>query len=155
MTIRVGSEAETIALGKRLAPLLDRAITISLSGTLGAGKTRLVKGIASGMGIDQELVVSPTFSIANLYDGARRINHLDVYRINDDDEFLELGVDELFESDAVNIIEWGERFAECLPDEYLQITINIIDDDSREFIFITCGTFDDQFIGKLEAAFAC
>src|SRR5687767_7422440 len=104
------NEQETDRLGAALAAALPAGTTIALSGTLGAGKTRLVQAIAAALGVRREDVVSPTFVLCQQYVGERAtIYHLDAYRIRDEDEFRELGVEELFASGAIVVVEWGER----------------------------------------------
>lgn len=143
------SEAQTEQVGRRIAQIVHPGTVISLCGTLGAGKTRLVKGIAAGLHVNGESVVSPTFSIVNHYVGDLRINHLDVYRVADSDEFNELGADELFESDAITLVEWGDRFPECLPETYLEIQIEILSDTRRRLVFRLVGDFPAAFEDRL------
>ena len=106
---------DTNRLGTALAELLPQRATISLCGTLGAGKTFLVQAIAAAVGVDRQEVTSPTFVLCQEYHGTRTIYHLDAYRITDEDEFYELGIDEYFESDGLTLVEWGDRVADCLP----------------------------------------
>jgi tRNA threonylcarbamoyladenosine biosynthesis protein TsaE len=127
------NEAATDRFGSSLAVLLPPGTTIALSGTLGAGKTRLVQAIAAAYGVPRDEVVSPTFVLCQQYRGTRNINHLDAYRLRDEDEFLELGVEEMFESDAITIIEWADRISGVLPDEYLEIDIEVTGRTTRRF----------------------
>lgn len=128
-------EHDTDRLGAALAATLPvGSLTIALSGTLGAGKTRFVQALAGALGVPREAVVSPTFVLCQQYDGKRAIYHLDAYRIRDDDEFRELGVEELFASDAIVVVEWGERVASCLPEERLEIEIEVAGPTSRRFL---------------------
>ncbi|HUG71274.1 MAG TPA: tRNA (adenosine(37)-N6)-threonylcarbamoyltransferase complex ATPase subunit type 1 TsaE, partial [Pirellulaceae bacterium] len=108
-TFRATGLDDTDRFGAALAELFPDGTTVCLSGTLGAGKTRLVQAIAAACGINRADVVSPTFVLCQHYSATRRFNHLDAYRIRDDDEFLELGVDEMFASDGITLVEWGER----------------------------------------------
>jgi tRNA threonylcarbamoyladenosine biosynthesis protein TsaE len=128
------SEADTDRLGAALAALLPPGTTLALSGTLGAGKTRLVQAIAAACGIDREDVVSPTFVLCQRYQGGRTIYHLDAYRLRDDDEFRELGPEEFFESDGLTIIEWADKVADCLPDERVEIEIEVTGATARRFV---------------------
>lgn len=132
-------EAGTVRLGRALADCLPETATIALIGTLGAGKTRLVQAIAEGCGIDAGSVTSPTFVLCQPYHGTRTLNHLDAYRIRDLDEFLELGVDEYFEGPGITLIEWAERVAACLPDDYLEIQIEITGPCARTFELVAHG----------------
>jgi tRNA threonylcarbamoyladenosine biosynthesis protein TsaE len=132
-------EAATEQFGAKLATALKPGTTIALSGTLGAGKTRLVQAIAAACQIPREEVVSPTFVLCQTYRGTRTIHHLDAYRIRDVDEFRELGVEELFDSDAILIIEWAERVAGALPDDYLLVEIQVTGPTSRRFVVRPVG----------------
>jgi tRNA threonylcarbamoyladenosine biosynthesis protein TsaE len=147
----VEGETETERLGARIALLLPPGIVICLTGTLGAGKTRLAKGIAAGLEIPAANVVSPTFSIANHHQGTQFLNHLDVYRIQDDDEFLELGVDEWFQSEAITLVEWGEKFLALLPENHLQICIEILSDQQRRMAFQSSSRELMQKIAALQS----
>src|SRR5690606_9050915 len=89
-------EADTDRLGAALAQQLPPGLTVALLGTLGAGKTRLVQGVARGLGVAEGVVVSPTFVLAQHYAGRRALHHFDTYRLADSDEFLQLGPEECF-----------------------------------------------------------
>jgi tRNA threonylcarbamoyladenosine biosynthesis protein TsaE len=131
-----GEEA-TDKLGAALAAAfacIEGPVVVALRGTLGAGKTRLVRSIAAAMEIPSEEVCSPTFTLIHEYHGSRSIYHLDAYRIRTDDEFRELGVEEMFDLDAVIIVEWADRVRGAMPDEFLQIDIEVTGDCSRRFI---------------------
>ena len=132
-------EAATDRFGAALAAVLLRGTTIALCGTLGAGKTRLVQAIAAAYGVAREEVVSPTFVLCQAYRGSRTINHLDAYRLHDEDEFRELGAEELFASDAITIIEWADRVTAALPADHLQIEIEVTSPTSRRFVVRAIG----------------
>lgn len=105
---------------------LPRRVVIALRGTLGAGKTRFAQSIAVAAGVDVADVTSPTFTIVQHYRGLTRlIHHIDAYRLADEDEFAELGGDELMESDAMILVEWPDRIAGCLPRRVLEIELEI------------------------------
>jgi tRNA threonylcarbamoyladenosine biosynthesis protein TsaE len=131
-TFTVNDEEETARLGAALAACLPPGTTVALIGTLGAGKTRLVQAVADSLGVPPRTVTSPTFVLVNEYRGGRiPIFHFDTYRLKDDDEFLELGHDEYFESGGLVFIEWADRVAHLLPDERLEITLEVVDGDRR------------------------
>ena len=136
MKIEIPSEQEMVQLGHQLATVLEAGDTISLQGTLGAGKTRLVQAIAEKLGVTEE-VTSPTYVLVNEYSsGSMPIYHFDAYRLKDEDEFLELGPDEYFEGYApagagLTFVEWGERVASCLPEEVIRINIEVLSGESR------------------------
>ena len=132
-------EDATAALGRALAKLLPAGTTVALDGPLGAGKTRLVQAIAAAVGVRPGTAVSPTFVLVQEYHGARDVIHIDAYRVSDEDEFLSLGVEEYFESDALVLIEWAERVAGCLPRDRLQVTIAETGDASRRFTISATG----------------
>ena len=128
---RTANEAETIALGERLAHELEPGVVL-LIGDLGAGKTTLAKGIASGAGATApEEVSSPTFTLVHDY-GEGRVYHVDLYRLDEPREVESLGLDELFERNALVLIEWGERFPRLMPRRRTEIRIRALDDDERE-----------------------
>jgi tRNA threonylcarbamoyladenosine biosynthesis protein TsaE len=124
------SEEETIELGRKIAALLPKRSVVLLIGKLGAGKTTLAKGILSGLGaaIPDE-VSSPTFTLIHEYPGAY---HIDLYRLDRADQVATLGLDEIFDREAVVLIEWGERFPELLPPDRIEIRLRALDDDTRE-----------------------
>ena len=139
---------DTDRVGAAIASAVFDGTTIALSGTLGAGKTRLVQAIASACGIPSDQVVSPTFVLCQEYAEARTLIHMDAYRIADDDEFLQLGVDEYFDSDAIVLIEWAERVADCLPAEHLEIEIAVTGQTQRTFDIRAVG---DSLTSVVEA----
>jgi tRNA threonylcarbamoyladenosine biosynthesis protein TsaE len=112
---------------------------VALCGTLGAGKTRLVQAIAAACGVPRDLIVSPTFVLCQEYHGTRTIYHLDAYRLQNTQEFLQLGPEEFFQSDGIVLIEWADRVVECLPAERLEIDIDIGESDSRRFEIVPHG----------------
>jgi tRNA threonylcarbamoyladenosine biosynthesis protein TsaE len=130
---RTASEEETIALGERLAGSLPRGATVLLIGNLGAGKTTVAKGIAKGLGAAQpEQVSSPTFTLIHEYGSPPAIYHVDLYRLETAREVASLGLDELFDSPAVVLIEWGERFPELMPPHPIEIRLRALEGDARE-----------------------
>lgn len=127
--------AGTHQLANALASSLpaESGAVIALDGPLGAGKTHFVQGVAAALGFDPANVTSPTFVMINEYPAARPIYHFDAYRIRDDDEFLELGVDEYFQSPGVCLVEWASRVSNCMPRELLDIEIHVVDEHQRRF----------------------
>ncbi|MFB0649124.1 tRNA (adenosine(37)-N6)-threonylcarbamoyltransferase complex ATPase subunit type 1 TsaE [Streptococcus pyogenes] len=108
------------AYGETLGIYLSIGDVIVLSGDLGAGKTTLAKGIAKGMGISQ-MIKSPTYTIVREYEGRLPLYHLDIYRVGDDPDSIDL--DDFLFGNGVTVIEWGELLGEGLLQDYLQITI--------------------------------
>lgn len=135
---RTASEEETIALGRVLAAQFPRRAAVLLIGNLGAGKTTLAKGIAEGLGAaGTEEVSSPTFTLIHEYGVPPRVYHVDLYRLDRARDAARLGLDELFDRDAVVLIEWGERFPELMPPERWEIRIQARDGDQREITVTT------------------
>ena len=125
------SEEETIALGEKLAAELPAKAVVLLIGNLGAGKTTLAKGIVTGLGVaDPAEVSSPTFTLIHEYGPG--VYHIDLYRLETPAEVATLGLDEIFDRDAVVLIEWGEKFLPMLPDERVEIRLRTLDENSRE-----------------------
>ncbi len=135
-TFQTYSREETEKLGCRLAKLLKPSDVIALEGDLGAGKTTFAKGLAKGLGI-QRVVNSPTFTIIKEYEGDLPLYHMDVYRLEGQDE--DLGFDEYFFGDGVTVVEWAQFIQDLLPEEHLKITIKHVKGDEREFRFIPNG----------------
>lgn len=129
---RTASEAETVALGGELARQLPGKRVVLLIGNLGAGKTTLAKGIVNGLGAAlPDEVSSPTFTLIHEY-GDGRVYHIDLYRLDELHEVATLGLDEIFDRDAIVLIEWGERFPQILPPERTEIRIRATRSDERE-----------------------
>jgi len=144
-TFRTASEEETIALGERLARGLPPRAVVLLIGNLGAGKTTLAKGIVKGLGAaEPDEVASPTFTLIHEYPfadlaatGRQKVYHIDLYRLDKANEAARLGLDELFEKDAVVLIEWAEKFLELMPAERIEIRIAAGDGNQREITITT------------------
>lgn len=132
VTFHAHSEADTQRLGELLAQHLPERAVVGLIGTLGSGKTRLVQAIAAGCGIPPSHVTSPTFVLAQEYHGRRSLYHFDTYRLKDEAEFLDLGIDEYFLRPGIVLIEWADRFPGVLPDERLDVTLSVLGDTSRQ-----------------------
>lgn len=116
------SEEETKQIAKSIAEKMNRTGVIVLNGELGAGKTKFTEGFLSYFGLEKE-ISSPTFTIVNEYKNNEiTINHFDVYRLSDIDEFYAIGGEEYF-TNGISIIEWGEIIEEALPKHYIKIEI--------------------------------
>lgn len=131
-TFETGSGEETTELGRTLAKDMRAPELVLLTGDLGAGKTTLTKGLISGLGSGgEEEVLSPTFSLIHEYPGPPKVYHIDLYRLDRVPELETLGLDDLWDRDAVVIIEWGEKFGEQLPARRTEIHFEYLDDDRR------------------------
>ena len=123
---------QTRALGAAVADIVARRDLLVLVGDLGAGKTAFTQGFAAALDVD-EPVTSPTFTLANRYEGRLIVNHLDVYRLGEPAEARDLALPELLE-DGVTLIEWGDVILAALPAERLDLRITFGDgDDDRRF----------------------
>ena len=145
LSVTTNSPDETMAIGRKLAPFLTPGDVVVLSGSLGAGKTLFVSGIAEGLGIAAR-ITSPTFLIAKVYrDGFLPLVHADVYRLSSVAEFDDLGLLDSGEDGAV-VIEWGEAVAEALPEDRLVVSFEI-EGDRRVVTLLPEGTWTTR---KLE-----
>jgi len=132
-TFQTSSEEETIALGATLARELPERAVVLLIGNLGAGKTTLAKGIVKGLGVAApEEVSSPTFTLIHEYGDRRKVYHVDLYRLYRDEEVATIGLDEIFDRDALVLVEWGERFPSLMPPGRIEIHLKQAGDDCRE-----------------------
>jgi tRNA threonylcarbamoyladenosine biosynthesis protein TsaE len=145
------SEAQTEQLGRLLAGALHPGMVLGLVGPLGAGKTRLVKAIAQGLGFDPEDVSSPTFVLIQEYSAGIPLYHFDTYRLRDLEEFLELGAEELLEGEGVCLIEWADRVAGVLPADALWIEIRLLSPVMRAWEFRGAGANPERVVSHLRA----
>lgn len=126
MEFIIDSVEKTLNIGFQIGTLCNEGDIICLIGDLGTGKTHMTKGIAKGLGINEH-ITSPTFNIVNEYDTGRlKMNHFDVYRVNDPDEIAAIGFDEYIFSNGVSIIEWANYIEELIPKEHMSIVIEKI-----------------------------
>ena len=145
---RSTSPLETLALGRRLATLLEAGDVVLLAGKLGSGKTLLVSGVAEGLGIDGP-VTSPSFVLVREYDdGFLPLVHADVYRLGSMAEFDDLELPDSA-SDGVLLIEWGTAVAGGVPEDHLVIHIEVLGESERRFRFEAKGDWVTRRLGEL------
>lgn len=134
------SVEQTRDLAAAVAALARPRDLVLLAGDLGAGKTAFSQGFGRGLGVPGQ-ITSPTFTLAREYEGGRiRLHHLDVYRLEQLDEVLDIGLPELLDDDAVTLIEWGDAIIPALPNDYLEIRMTFMDgDDERGLAFSFVG----------------
>ena len=127
------SPAETVALGRELASMLTPPKIVLLRGSLGAGKTTLVKGIAEGFSAARaEDVTSPTFTLIHEYSGPEvTLYHIDLYRIDTQRELDTLALDDLMSAKSILLIEWGEKFKRFEKERDVEIAIEHKGGDQR------------------------
>ena len=129
---RVTSSAEeTIELGKSLSEFIEAGDIMTLYGDLAAGKTTFVKGILSGLNFKHE-VTSPTFTLINEYEAKHRVIHMDCYRENNLQRWVNLGIQDYFYSDDVKIIEWPEIISALIPADHISIRLTSISEFERK-----------------------
>jgi len=135
------SADDALILGEKIGRHLEAGDIVFLFGDLGAGKTTLTQGIARGLGVaKEEYVRSPTFTLVNQYKGKVPVFHIDLYRIESPNELEDLGLEEVFSSEGVSIVEWAEKLFThddaSLPllgiERWIEIHIKIEQEDSRK-----------------------
>ncbi len=131
LTFITKTPEETIALGVKIGNLLKKGDVIAMQGTLAAGKTTITKGIAKSLGIT-ETITSPTFCLISEYYGKMPLYHMDVYRLEGGDDFINLGTDDMIYGDGVCLIEWSEKIIDELPKKTIILKITPQDDGSRK-----------------------
>ena len=146
--IEIATPADMEALGRRLGGLLQPGDVVSLNGSLGAGKTLLVSGVAQALGVEVQ-VTSPTFLVVRTYEGLLRLTHVDVYRLSTTAEFTDL---ELLEAaaDGVLMIEWGDAVRGALPDDLLNIDITATVDGPRLVAIDGEGEWETRPLAELK-----
>jgi tRNA threonylcarbamoyladenosine biosynthesis protein TsaE len=150
LELELQSEADTLALARSLAAVLEGGDMVGLEGGLGAGKTTFARGVVHGLGVPEETAVtSPTFALLHHYEGRIPIAHADFYRLGGEAELEELGVDELLEEGAVLLVEWGRKFAGMAARAVLWVELEIVSDVVRRARLRPQGVRGDAIIGAL------
>jgi tRNA threonylcarbamoyladenosine biosynthesis protein TsaE len=140
-------------VGVALGRLLDAGDVVAFSGDLGAGKTCCIQGIAAGMEVSAETAVtSPTFTLIHEYAGRVPIYHVDVYRLNHEEDLYDLGYEEYFYGQGVTLIEWAERIAAFLPSDHLAIRLQVEPDQARRLQFQAVGARAAQVLARLQVS---
>ena len=153
-TFATESVEETIALGERLAGLLEPGDVLVLVGDLGAGKTHLAKGIARGLGVTDE-VTSPTFNILRLHDGSTaggepvQLAHWDLYRLEEPEQLDDVDFFGIVESGCISLVEWGDKFPNDMPDDYLLVDISIAGGGTRCLALTPHGPRAEQVVAAI------
>jgi tRNA threonylcarbamoyladenosine biosynthesis protein TsaE len=132
LTLDLTSIAKTEAFGRRLGQHLFAGAVVALIGPLGAGKTQLVRAIATGLDIaDPRIVSSPTFVLIQEYDARLPIYHFDAYRLTGEGDFEDLGAHEYFQGSGVCLVEWADRVPRALPSERLELRLSVVGETAR------------------------
>jgi tRNA threonylcarbamoyladenosine biosynthesis protein TsaE len=132
---------ETTKIGFSIGRLLRPGDVVGLYGELGAGKTTIIKGIAGALGIDAREIASASFTIISEYDTTPPFAHIDLYRIENENELSELGLWEYIGGDSISVIEWAEKAATMLPEEMIRVTLVYTGENTRE---ITIEGIDEK-----------
>ncbi len=140
LTVTTRSSEETREVGRLFASVLRVRDVVLMTGSLGAGKTCFVGGVAEVLGVKGH-VSSPTFTLLHIHDAAAKgqlpLNHFDVYRLDGADDFIRHGFDEISYQDGVTLVEWGDRVRAALPDDAIELAITFgSDDDERNLHFV-------------------
>lgn len=133
------SLSETERLGRSLAAALEPGDVVALVGSLGAGKTQLVRAVAAGLGVEPAVVSSPTFVIVTEYEGRVPVVHVDAYRLEDLSDLDSAGWSEELLTGAVTLIEWADRIAERLPADRVWVELEHVDPESRRITVRATG----------------
>ena len=125
------SVEETIELGESLSEFIEAGDIITLDGDLAAGKTTFVKGILLGLNFENE-VTSPTFTLINEYEARHRVIHMDCYRENNLQRWINLGIQDYFYSADVKLIEWSEIISMLIPKDHISIILTSVSEFERK-----------------------
>ena len=135
MNFQTTSAEETIELGRKIGSFLKGGEIFAMQGTLAAGKTTITKGIAQALNVKDE-ITSPTFCLISEYEGKIPLYHMDVYRLNDGEDFINLGAEDLIYGKGVSIIEWSEKIMDELPKSTIILKIEPIEGTTKRKIEI-------------------
>jgi tRNA threonylcarbamoyladenosine biosynthesis protein TsaE len=124
VVIHTSSAVETTELGRTLASGLAAGDVVAFYGDLGAGKTTMIKGVASGLGV-VEVVKSPSFVVMTEYTGRLPVYHVDLYRLNESSDFESIGLDSYLDGDGICLIEWAERAEKVLPASAIRVRMSV------------------------------
>ncbi len=145
------SPDETGRLGELIGARAEPGTILALIGNLGAGKTRLVQGIAAGLEVPPLGVNSPTFTLIQEYYGRLPVAHFDTYRLRSPDEFTELGSDEYFSGEWISLVEWADRVEALLPDDRLTVRIVHLGESDRELTLSAGGSISGRLLDTLKS----
>lgn len=151
-SITTHSVDDTRELGQKIGLLIKQPLIVALIGDLGCGKTAFVQGLAQGLGVPAEYyITSPTFTLINEYPGRLPLFHVDLYRLENPNDFGDIGLDELLDDQAVVAIEWADKLPDAVFDTCLSLTFEIVEDDSRKISVKASGQNEMVLIKTLES----
>ena len=144
------SVEKTLWLGQQLGMQLTSGDCIALMGDLGGGKTWFTKGVAMGLDIGPEWVVSPTFTLVNEYRGRYQLFHIDLYRLTNKTEIIALDLESYLSGEGIVVIEWADRWPGELPEETIQVEFRMVDEHTRELRFSGSHLRAKELVGTLK-----
>ncbi len=146
------SVTDTSNIGKAIAAHAKAGGIVCLFGELGSGKTVLTKGIARGLGIKQNEIISPTFVLIRQYqEGRLPLYHFDLYRLKNDRDILGLGYEEYLDGAGLVVIEWADRLKYLLPKEYLKVQLLVKGQRERGIRFQAFGKHYQELLKEIYA----
>ena len=143
------SEGETEEVGRAIGLAGRGGELVGLVGELGAGKTRLVKGIALGLGLEPREVRSPTFVLIREHQGRLRLYHVDAYRLAGAADLDSLGFAEMVRQGGLTVVEWADHVAESLPEDRLTVQMTIVGPGSRRIRVSSGGEQSQRLLERL------
>ena len=135
LSLHTTSREQTIQLGQKIGSKLKKGDILAMQGTLAAGKTTITKGIALALGVKED-ITSHTFCLISEYEGNMPLDHMDVYRLDGTEDFINLGVDDMLYGNGVCIIEWSEKIMDELPKSTIIIRLEPIGNTDERNITI-------------------
>lgn len=154
MRVISGSVNGTIRLAEALSRKLEKGDIVCLFGELGSGKTVFAKGIARGLGLQKNQIISPTFVLLREYNTKRfPLYHFDFYRLRSPRDILDLGYQEFFYGQGVSVVEWADRLGCLLPEEFLGIKIQVGPKSKRLFKITAKGRRYQKLLGEFNENF--
>lgn len=146
------SEKETFDIGKKIAFNLRKGDILCLIGSLGSGKTVLTKGIAAGLGVNKDSVISPTFVLVRQHQTKKKLGlyHFDLYRLSNINDILGLGCEEYFYGDGITVIEWADKLKCLMPKQCLKIRLSVKGKEKRMIDFTAVGSRYETLLERLE-----
>ncbi len=142
LEFHTNSADETIRLGKIIGQKLHKGDILAMQGTLAAGKTTITKGIAEALGV-KDTITSPTFCLISEYEGKMPLYHMDVYRLDSGEDFINLGVEDLMYGNGVSIIEWSEKVMDELPKKTIILRLEPVQDSTQRNITIENWPYEE------------
>jgi tRNA threonylcarbamoyladenosine biosynthesis protein TsaE len=150
MTRHLGDLHATQEVGERLGRALRSGDFVGLVGTLGSGKTTLVRALASGAGVGPNEVSSPTFSLIHRYHGSGpTVHHADLYRLSSRDELYATGYFDLLDGEGVVLVEWIDRIPAAAPRQWLELRLSSTGSESRRLEAVGHGPRGDELLAQL------